>query len=407
MSTRPFSPSAADPVRPTLRSTRFLLIFALAYAGGVIGYLPLLTLLLPARIEGFAGDTRLDLFTATVIAGAIAASLSNLLFGWLSDRSLARGGGRRRWMAFGVAATAFAYAAIALAATPLAIVLAVVAFQAAVNAILAPLLALMADEIPDVQKGLAGGMLAFANPLASAVTTLLVSASVLSDDARLMIVPLAVALCVAPMLLTAPHRLGAQPVSPAQAALSRRDLAVAWAARLLIQISGAVLSLYLLYYFESVSPLPASALSPRLGQLLTFAFVLTLPLAVIAGRLSDRIGRRKPFLFVTALLTAGALLVMSAAGSFAVAAAGFVLFSVGSGIFLALHSAFSMQLLPDPRHRGRDMGLINLTNTLPPLLGAPLTWLLATPQDFGSVMLVLAGLALCSSLTILAIRERA
>jgi len=404
MPTRPFSP--ADKAVAELRSTRFLLVFALAYAGGVIGYLPLLTLLLPARIEAIAGEARIGLFTATVIAGAVAASLSNILFGWLSDRSVARGGGRRRWIAFGAAATPVAYAAIALAHAPLAIILAIVAFQCAINALLAPFMAIMADEIPDGQKGVAGGLLAFANPLASAMSTLLLSLPALGDDARLMLVPIAVAVCVAPILCLRAQRLAPQAVTRAQAALSRRDLAIAWVARLLIQISGAVLSLYLLYYFESLSPLPPAELAPLVGQVLTGAFVVTLPVAVLAGRLSDRIGRRKPFLLASALLAALGLLGMAWSGGFAVAALCFGLFSVGSSTFLALHAIFSMQLLPDPRHRGRDLGLVNLTNTLPSLLGPLLAWTLATPHDFDAVMLVLAALALCGGLTVLAVRER-
>ena len=37
------------------RSPGFLLIYALANAGGVIGYLPLLTLLLAIKVEALAG----------------------------------------------------------------------------------------------------------------------------------------------------------------------------------------------------------------------------------------------------------------------------------------------------------------------------------------------------------------
>ncbi|MDD1450103.1 hypothetical protein NHF48_002620 [Sphingomonas sp. H160509] len=63
-------------------------------------------------------------------------------------------------------------------------------------------------------------------------------------------------------------------------------------------------------------------------------------------------------------------------------------------------------MLPNPLHRGRDLGLLNLTNTLPGLLGPTLTWALATPTDFDSVMLVLAALTLCGGGIILAARGR-
>ena len=386
------------------RSTAFLIVYALANAGGVIAYLPLLTLLLPMKVSGVAGDARIGVLTVALIAGAVAASLSNILFGWLSDQSAAAGGGRRRWVAGGVVATAASYALTAAAATPLGIVIAVVLFQTAVNALLSPLLAIMAEEIPDTQKGVAGGLLALGAPVASMVSTLLVATVALGEGGRFALVPLATAVCVLPLLLSR-----AQPappaVSPTAQRLARRDLAVAWGARLLVQVAGAVLSLYLLYYLDSIAPnTPQRELAERAGRLLMIAFTLPLPIAILVGRLSDRIGRRKPFLLASAAVAAAGVLGMAWATSWTVGAFAFCAYAAGSAVFLALHSAFAMQLLPSPARRGRDLGLLNLTNTLPGLIGPLLAWSLATPQDFRAVMAALAALTMCGGLATLAVR---
>ena len=392
---------------PGHRSIGFLLLYAIANAGGVLSYLPLLTLLLPMKIEAAAGDARLGVFTATVIAGAMAASLSNIVFGWLSDRSVARGGGRRRWVLGGLIASALTYVCIAAASTPGEIVASVIVFQIAINCMLCPLSAIMADEIPDGQKGLTGGMLALSNPVASGVVALLVSASTLGEASRLAIVVLAFAAFVTPLLLTQPR---AAPVTEAPrppVTTLRRDLATTWAARLCFQMAGVVLSLYVLYYFESLAPEQATAgLPAKVGHLLTLGCIIPLPIAVLVGRLSDRLDRRKPFLFAAALLAAAGLLGMALARDWTSGAIAFAVYAAGSGIFLPLQSAFSMQLLPDPLHRGRDLGLLNLTNTLPSLLGPGLTWLLATPRDFSTLMLVLAALALGGGFAILGVRGR-
>jgi MFS family permease len=389
------------------RSIGFLLIFAIAIAGGVMGYLPLLTLLLPMKIEALAGDGRLGLLSATVVSGAIAASLSNILFGWASDRSVAAGRGRRRWVGGGLVATALSYALIDAASTPGAIVLATIIYQTALNALLGPLWAIMADEVPDAQKGFTGGLLALANPAASAVLAIVVSIGSLDETGQLAIVVAAIALCVTPLLLVRARPIPIV-VEPREVAIvRRRDLAIAWGARLLIQVAGAVLSLYLLYYFESVTPNESPRdLAPHVGHLLTISFVLPLPIAVLVGRLSDRLDRRKPFLLTAAAVAAIGLLGMALAHGWAMGAVAFGLYAIGSGVFLPLLSAFTMQLLPDPRHRGRDLGLINLTNTLPQFLGPLLTWTLATPRDFSTLMLALAVLALCGGLAILGVRGR-
>lgn len=397
-------PSSFPARRPDAPLAALLFAIALAHAGGVIGYLPLLSLLLPIKIEGLAGEARLSVFTAAVIAGALASSSSNVLFGWLSDRAVARGGGRRPIMALGALATAASFAGVATAATPAGIVLAVVAFQVAVNALLAPLFAIMADEVPDARKGLLGGWLALANPVASALSALLLMQA-LGEGARLAIVAAAMAAGILPLLVVRATPVEAEasrgPAPP------RRDLAIAWTARLLVQVAGNALALYLLYYFESVVPaVPQATLAPRVGHLLTLAYALPLPVALIVGRLSDRIGRRKPFLLGAAAVATAGLLAMAVAGEWRTAAAGFILYAVGSAVFLALHSGFAMQLLPDPAHRGRDLGLLNLTNTLPALAGPALTWWLATPQDFGAVMLVLAALTACGGVTMLGVRGR-
>lgn len=389
------------------RSTGFLLLYALANAGGVIGYLPLLTLLLAIKVEALAGEARVDLLTATVIAGAIAASTSNILFGWLSDRSVARGGGRRGWMVGGLFATIAAYAAIAVADSPATIIGAIVFFQVALNAVLAPLVAVMADEIPDSQKSTTGGLLSLGYPVASGVLALVVGISALGETSRLMIVIAVAAICLTPLILSRARPLPIVDPPRAAVAMRRHDLAVAWCARLLFQIAGCVLQLYLLYYFESIVPDgPRNELAAHVGNLLTISFIAPLPIALLFGRLSDRLDRRKPFLIAAAIVTAIGLAGMAMAHGWTAGAIGFACYTIGYSVFLPLQVAFSMQLLPDPRHRGRDLGLFNLTNTLPSLLGPLLTWWLASPRDFAAVMAMLAVLVLCAGLAMLGVRGR-
>ena len=388
-----------------LRSPGFLGAVALANAGGVIAYLPLLTLLLPLKVEGLSGEARIGVFTATVFAGAIAASISNVLFGWLSDRSVTRGGGRRAWMAGGVAATAASYGGLIIAATPVALVAALVAFQIAVNALLAPMMAIMAEEVPDAQKGVAGGLFALGGPLASIVSTVLVGQATLTEAARFAILPAAVAACIAPLLLARARIAVADRDPRGDVRASRRDLIVAGVARLFVQIAGVVTQTYLLYYFESIVPAAERAGLPgRIGHLLTIAFIVPLPAALILGRLSDLTRRRKPAILLAALIAAAGLAGMALARGWTAGAAAFVVYTLGSSVFVALNAGVAMQLLPNPRHRGRDLGLLNLANTLPSLLGPPLAWVFATPHDFVGVMLALAVLAVGGGLTMLCVR---
>lgn len=402
------APSASAAVADgNARHWRFLLLFALANAGGTIGYLPLFTVFLPMKVEAVAGAERLNLFTLVAMVGTLAAIAANLGFGWLSDRSAARGTGRRRWLLIGVIGLAIAYALFAQAQSPLGVLLSVVAVQCAANAVLAPLMALMADEIPDGQKGFTGGLLALANPIGAATAWALVKLPGLGEMARLELLSLGIALLVAPLAFSAARRLPVQAAALPRAQ-ARRNLAAAWIARLLLQSAGNGLTLYLYYYFADLPP-RQSALDAAdfVGRTLVLAYLLPLPCTLLLGRLSDRIGRRKPFLLAAAAVTASGLAVMALAASRPVAVAGFLVYGVGAQLFMALHGAFWMQELPSERHRGRDLGILNLTNTLPALIGTAIAWLAATPGSFAPLLFLLAALTLAGGLVMLVVREPA
>jgi MFS family permease len=388
------------------RVTGFLLRNALANGGGVIAFLPLLSLLVPIKVQAIAGDERISVLTAAVIAGAIAASGSNILFGWLSDLALARGMGRRPVMAFGLGLIVLAYIGVGLAASPLTIILAIFFVEFSVNAMLAPMFAIMADEIPDSHKRTAGGLLAVGYSVAATLSTLLIVYP-LVEGTRLAIIVLAAALCVAPLLTSRALPLADAPTAGAAPQLLRSDLGAAWAARLLVQVAGAILAVYIVYYFESITPgTPPDQVVRMVAPVLLVAQLLPMVIAVPLGRWSDRIGRGKPVLLIAAGVAALGLIGMALAQDFTQGAVAFAIHSAGWSVFLSLHAGFAMQLLPDPRWRGRDLGLMNLTNTLPKLLGPALTWWLVTPHNFDPALLTAAAFTGCGALALLAVKGR-
>lgn len=152
-----FRPGEAKAGEVPSRGLGFLLLYALAWGGGVIAYVPLLTLILPVKIEAIAPDDKVALLSLTTLLGAVVASAMNVLIGMASDHTVMRERGRRPWVALGLVLTLISYAVLHAATTPVALVMGVMLFQAALNLMLAPLSAVPADEIPDTQKGLVGG----------------------------------------------------------------------------------------------------------------------------------------------------------------------------------------------------------------------------------------------------------
>jgi predicted MFS family arabinose efflux permease len=92
---------------------------------------------------------------------------------------------------------------------------------------------------------------------------------------------------------------------------------------------------------------------------------------------------------------------MSAADGLAMGIAGYALFGLASGIFLALHSSQTLRVLPAPQNRGRDLGLFNLTNTVPSLITPWLTLALVPAFGFGALFLVLSALSVLATILLM------
>lgn len=380
----------------------FLWLYAIAWAGGAVAYVPFLTILLPVRVAAMAAESRVEWLAYITFSGAIAASIGGILFGWLSDLSRRR----RPWIVAGLAGSIALLLAVPLVTSPLQLLLLVVAWQLALNMMLGPLAAWAADHVPRNQLGLLGGMLAFSPALGSIAGAVVTIPDLIDADGRLAIVALMVAACVAPALLFARPLPGA---TSAAAELLEADapppsMAVAmWAARFLVQISEATLFAYLYFYFRAIDPGSSDASVARL-----FGIVLTLavPIALLIGRWGDR--TRHPILPLvgTSLLSATGLVGMAFAATPAEATAAYVLFGLATTIFLSLHSAQTLRVLPRPDRRGRDLGLFNLTNTAPSLIMPWLSITMVPAYGFSGLFLLLAMFALAASTILLLVARR-
>jgi MFS family permease len=126
--------------------------------------------------------------------------------------------------------------------------------------------------------------------------------------------------------------------------------------------------------------------------------VVSAPLALLAGRWSDRTGRPILPLQVCALISALALCCMAIAPGLLAAKLAYGLFGVFSAIFLALHSAQTLRILPRADRRGRDLGLFNLSNTVPSLVMPWMAMAIIPRAGFPALFLILALLSALGAL---------
>lgn len=382
----------AEGAPPQRQSFGFLLLYALAWAGGAIAYVPFLTILLPVRMAALAGANDIQALGYVTFFGAIAASGGGVLFGWLSDRT----GSRRFWVVAGLLLTIALLLVVPLATDVPSLIAIIIAWQLALNMMLAPLAAWAGDCVPDRQKGLLGGLLAF-SPALGALSCAFVTIPGLADaDGRLVLVALLVAGAVLPVLLLGrprpfPELSAPAPTEPGEGAARPASIvARMWSARLLVQIAEAALFAYLFFWFRSIEP---AITDSETAQLFSLVLTIAVPLALLAGRWADRSGRPiLPLVICAGVLTLG-LAAMALSETLLTAKLSYVVFGVAATIFLSLHSSQTLRVLQRPERRGRDLGLFNLTNTVPSLIMPWLTISLVPGFGFDALFLLLAALA--------------
>ena len=363
---------------PAMR--RFGWLYAIANLGAFVCFIPLIGLLLPQKAMALSRGGDIALLSWILLGGAVAASLANIVAGWVSDRTMQRHASRLPMVGVGLAATLASLATLAAAQSAGTLFSAFLLFQLCFNLLFAPFNALATDYIPDAMKGRMFGLLSLALPLSQIAIIAIVALDVQAEPAAFALIAAVATVTILPLLLfgraaacppLATGDAGAEPAPAlAPSVLPSRDFALAWSGRLLIQCAAVAASSYMLVHLVAIAgrdPRGGSAES-WFSQLSMIALVVGLAVGVAVGRWSDRATRRRPFLWVSALLVAAGCAALAMADSWPVVVGGYALFAIGLTGFLTIDGAVIAQIVGKGGHRAARLGIMNLTNTLPSLM---------------------------------------
>jgi MFS family permease len=318
-------------------------------------------------------------------AGAAVSLVANPLFGAFSDLTTSRLGRRVPWVLFG--AILGAVALIALAGAPNVAVMTILwcLVQAGCNGAYAAITAAIPDRVPVPQRGAVGGLAAMGQTVGILIGAVI--AAVVSGNFGLGYLVCAAALVAGIALYffksdDVPLPANARPpfslsafargfwISP----VLYPDFAWAWLTRLLVNIGNHMVTLYLLFFLtDAVHLKETQGIEPAFGVLILTGLyaVMVIVTSVIGGPLSDRMGKRKPLVIASSVIIAVASLILAFAPTWAGALTGASVLGIGFGAYLAVDFALITQVLPSALDRGKDLGVINIANSLPQVL-APL-----------------------------------
>lgn len=355
----------------------FVVLYMLAYAGAALLFLAPLLVSLALKVNDLVGIDRAPNSLALVTGvGSLLAMFANPFFGRLSDRTASPWGMRRPWMLGGLAGGCAGILTVALAPNIAVVLLGWCTAQVFFNALLAPLVAVLPDQVPTSQRGVVSGILAVCLPAASVAGTFLVQLFD-ANQLTMLLAPCAVGGVFVLLFAARLHDRRLDPtrkppwsmreflstfyVNPRQ----NPDFAWAFASRFMLVMAYAFLTTYQAYFLlEQVGSAEADV--PRqifLGTLSQSAALVAA--ALVTGKLSDRTGRRKPFVVLAAIVYGLALFLIASAQNLDGYLVGMAIGGLGFGVYMAVDLALVVDVLPSTDQAAKDLGVLNIAGALP------------------------------------------
>jgi MFS family permease len=399
----------------------FLATLALANVGIMIAFFTPIQNLIPRMAEGIASDgsglTKEAILSTVLAVGVIGSVIGNPLAGALSDRTTSRFGRRRPWMLGGSLLGLVGLIIMPNATNVIVLTLLWLAVQFAVNAAYAGLTATLPDQVPIRQRGAASGLIGFAQALGPVLGVGLVTAVVLALNGGFWIVGILFVALMLPFMFVLkdpPLPKEYKPefhmgeflkgfyIDPRK----HPDFGWAWLARFLVSLGLAMAVAYLLFYLtdhlgfssdENADDYAGPRQTVMLG-IYAFGSMLT---AVIGGFISDRTGKRKIFVIISTIIIAIAAVILGLSpaeqSGYTTALIAAVVLGIGYGWYLAVDQALISQVLPTAGDRARDLGVINIANSMPQVLAPVLAGIFVTSLGgypalyFATAVITLAG----------------
>lgn len=401
----------APDERPAV-SRGWIARFGILYLGQNIAWAGPSQLLIANQIATWFPGEKEERLAWIMAVGGLVSMVATPLAGAISDRTGSRFGRRAPWILAGGLVAALALVAMGFAGGYALLMGGWVVFQLAIAFSINAAQSVAPDQVPRRQFGTVSGVMGLTYTLALVVGTLI--ATVLESTVAYLVTAAVLVLLIVQFLLgfrdpqvrreaTGPSgasRLGRILPSPRE----HPDFAWVFFTRLLVTLGNTIALFYLLYFLRD----RVQVEDPDTGVLiLTVVYALAVFVtAVISGRWSDRVDRRRGFVAWASIGVAAAAVVMAFTVEWWVVVAAAVVLGASWGVYMAVDQALINEVLPTVANRGRDMGIMNLAVALPNAL-APVIAAIALRNlgGYPGLYLLAAGLAILGGVLVYKVRS--
>ncbi|MFB9746384.1 MFS transporter [Leifsonia shinshuensis] len=373
------SPLARRGLLPSLAITS-LVLFA-TYAG-------LISVLLPNQVTNIDPAHKVANLAIVTTTSFVFTLFAQPIVGAFSDRTRSRMGRRAPWMVIGTAVAAVFLIGLGSLQSILWITVFWVVIQVALNAMQGPLSAITPDRFPRSRRGAASAMVGIGTMAGSTIGVIV--AGVLAANVGLAYSAFGIVV----LLVTLGFVLFNRDYSSTGIELppfrwkaffagfwinprKHPDFAWAFAARFLFILGYFVAFSYQLFILTDYIGMSLKQANAQIGVISVASLVTTVVSVSLAGWLSDKLGRRKVFIYLASVLmvvglampllmpTITGMLLMSAINGF------------GFGLYMACDTALMTEVLPGGGvSAAKDLGILNVATNIPQALSPAIAALL-------------------------------
>ncbi len=373
--------SAEPPLPEALQAPRqqvgygFMIALTLAGMSLYILYAGIGALLLPYQIGLLAPGQKVAILSFFTSITVLIALFANPLAGALSDRTTSRFGRRRPWIFGGALLTVVGLIFMWRANSIPLLFIGYCFVELFSNCVLAALTATIPDQVPDNQRGTVSGIYGLSTSLGGILGAILAGQIFKSTPTTAYVVMLLIVLVttipfalllhdkVLPKGYMPPFHLGSFLknfwINPRQ----HPDFAWAWLTRFIPFVGYFLGITYIFYYLEDAVKYPNALQGASTFSIV--AAVVSLVSTLLGGLLSDRLKRRKLFVVIGMCIMAVAMLLLAFFHAWLAVVAAAAVLGFGLGAYLAVDVAIVTLVLPSAKDRAKDMGIVNIANTLP------------------------------------------
>ncbi|MBN9158826.1 MFS transporter [Microbacterium sp.] len=381
---RAAAPAAGEPAASPPATKRLLPSLLIASMTLFATYGGLIAILLPTQILLLDEKHKVANLAIVTTTSFVFTLFAQPIAGALSDRTRSRFGRRVPWMVLGALVGGVLLLGMGSLADLMWITVFWVVIQVALNFLQAPLTTITADRFPRAKRGGASAMIGLGTQLGMTVGVML--AVGLGGQLGLGYSVFGIAVIVVTVLFAVvnkdwsskhaevePFRWGAFFrgfwINPRK----HPDFFWAFTGRFLLILGYFVVSAYQLYILTDYIRLPLQQAQGAVMTLTLVAFVPTLIAIALSGWWSDKVGRRKVFIYVATVVMAAGLafpLIMPSMTGMIIMS---IVNGVGFGLYMSVDAALMTEVLPNEgTSAGKDLGILNVATNIPQALSAPI-----------------------------------